>query len=343
MRARLACALALSLSATVAQPLSAQDFYAGRQINMIVGSGAGGGYDMYARLLARHWNRHIPGAPTIVVQNMPAAGSLAAMNLIANSAPRDGTTIGQVQTHIGIEPLMGVTGSATNAKYDGRQMNWIGSAAKEYPLVVMWHTAPVASFKDLLEREVIVGATGTATADSVYARIMNELVGTRFRIIDGYKDNPSLILATEIGEISGRAGWFLSSLMSTQRQPLQEGKLRIFVQVALEKHPELPAVPLVTEFISDAAKRQQLEFALSWLPMGRPFVAPPGVPEDRVRLLRTSFMAALADKELVAEAGKLGMEISPMTGEQVNGLIEHIYKTPPGVIEAVRTIMTAKK
>lgn len=321
---------------------SAQDFYAGKQVNMIVGSGAGGGYDAYARLVARHWPKHIPGNPTIVVQNMPAAGSLAAMNLIANSVPRDGTTVGQVQTHIGVEPLMGVTGPTSNAKFDGRQMNWIGSAAKEYPLVVIWHTAPVKSFKDILEREVVVGASGTATSDSVYARVMNELIGTRFRVVEGYKDNPSMILATENGEIMGRAGWFMSSLMSTQRQPLQEGKLNIFVQVALEKHPELPSVPLVTEFISDPAKRQKLEFALSWLPMGRPFVAPPGLPVERVALLRSSFLATLKDAALLDEGKKQGMEISPMTGQEINALLDKLYATPPDVIEAVREIMVKK-
>jgi tripartite-type tricarboxylate transporter receptor subunit TctC len=321
----------------------AQDFYAGKQVNMIVGSGVGGGYDAYARLVARHWAKYIPGAPNIVVQNMPAAGSLAAMNLLANSAPRDGTTVGQVQTHIGVEPLLGITGGSENAKYDGRQMNWIGSAAKEYPLVVMWHTAPAKSFRDLMDHEIIVGASGTATSDSVYARVLNELVGTRFRIIDGYKDNPSMILATETGEIMGRAGWFMSSLMSTQRQPLQEGKLRILAQVALEKHPELQNVPLVTEFISDPEKRRKLEFALSWLPMGRPFVAPPGVPADRVQLLRSSFLATLKDPTLLAEAGKQGMEISPMSGEEINALLDRLYATPPDVVAAVRTLMIAKK
>ncbi len=335
-------ALALAFLVGVSAPAFAQDFYAGKEVRFLIGSGVGGGYDTYARLTLRHWPRHIPGAPNIVPQNLPAAGSLAAMNTLANSSPRDGTTIGAVQTHIGVEPIMGVTGPKENAKYDGRKMNWIGSSAKEYPVVVVSDAAPVKEFRDLLKMEIVVGASGVATSDSVYARVLNQLVGTKFRIIDGYKDNPQMIMATESGEIMGRAGWFVSSLLATQGQPLAEGKLRILTQVSLEKHPELPNVPLVTEFITDPDKRAKLEFAVSWLPMGRPVVAPPGVPEDRLKLLRDSYMATMRDPELLAEARKMGLEISPMSGQDIQILLEKLYATPPAVIEAVREIMIAR-
>jgi tripartite-type tricarboxylate transporter receptor subunit TctC len=321
----------------------AQDVYAGKQITMIVGSGAGGGYDFYSRLLARHWGKYIPGKPTFIVQNMAGAGSLVATNLLANTAPRDGLTIGQVQNHMSVEPLMGVTGSLSNVKFDARKLNWLGSAAKEYPLVVAWHTAPVKTFKDVLEREMVVGSSGVATSDSVYPRVMNQLLGTKFRIVDGYKSNPQLILATEVGEIMGRGGWFLSSLMSTQGSQLEAGKYRILVQVALEKHPTLPDVPLVGDFLTDASKRRQLEFALSWLPMGRPFVAPPGVPADRLKVLRDGFMAAVKDPELIAEAKRANAEISPLSGSELQALVEKLYETPKNVIEDVRAIMVVPK
>lgn len=333
----------ITLAAGFAAPASAQDFYAGKTLRLVVGSGVGGGYDAYARLLARHYAKHIPGAPNIVVQNMPGAGSLVTMNALANSLPRDGTVIGGVQTHIGIEPIMGVTGPVSNAKFDGRQMNWIGSTAKEFPVVAVWHTAPVKKFTDLLTTPVVFGASGVATSDAVYPRVMNALIGTKIRLIDGYKGNPEMILATEQGEIMGRGGWFLSSLLSTQKAPLDDGKLKLLAQVALEKHPALPNVPLVTEFLSDPQKKAQLEFALSWLPMGRPFVAPPGVPADRLKLLRDGFMKTMADADLLADAKKLNLEIIPMSGEDIQGLLEKLYKTPPEIIAAVREIMVPKK
>jgi tripartite-type tricarboxylate transporter receptor subunit TctC len=346
---RAGLASALSIAATAfcpGAPAAAQSFFEGKQLNMIVGSGVGGGYDIYSRLLARHWAKHIPGKPNIVVQNMVGGGSLVATNMIANTAPRDGLTVGQVQTHMAVEPLMGVTGSLSNVKFDARQLVWIGSMAKEYPVVVAWHTAPIKSFKDVLTKEFVVSASGVATSDAVYPRLMNELIGTRFKVIDGYKDNPSMILATENGEVMGRGGWFLSSLMSTQGHQVADGKLKIIAQVALEKHSDLRDIPLVTDFIQDEAKRKALEFSISWLPMGRPFVAPPGVPADRVKILRESFMAAIRDPELLAEAQKMKLDISPMTGEQTQALVTKLYETPKDVIEKVRAIMvptTARK
>lgn len=324
-------------------PCLAQDFYAGKQINMLIGSGVGGGYDAYARLVVRHMPKYVPGNPKIVAQNMPAAGSLVAMNLLANTAPRDGLTIGAVQNHIGVEPMLGVTGPASNAKYDGRKMNWLGSTAKEFPLVVMWHTSGITNFRQLMEREVIVGSSGVATSDAVYARVMNELIGTRFRLIDGYKGNPEMILATEQGEMAGRAGWFLSSLMSTQKQPLDEGKLKLIAQVALEKHPSLPNVPLVGEFLDSPEKKRLLDFSLSWLPMGRPYVAPPEVPADRIKILRTAFMDTMKDAEFLAEAGKQNLEILPMSGEEINKLIDRLYATPNEVVEKKSAISCCRK
>ncbi len=320
----------------------AQDFYAGKQLNMLVGSATGGGYDAYARLFARHLPKHIPGQPVVVVQNMPAAGSLAAMNQLANSSPRDGLTIGAVQTHIGVEPIMGVTGPAENARYDARQMNWLFSAAKEYPVVVAWHTSPFKTFPDVFEREMLVGASGAATSDSVYARVMNELLGTRFRVVEGYKGNAQIQLATEGGEVEGRAGWFVSSLLSSQGHQVKDGKYRVLVQVAQEKHPAIPDVPLITEFMKDKSRLDQLLFSLSWLPMGRPFVAPPGIPAANVQLLRSGFLNTSRDPALLAEAEKMGLEISAMTGEEVQALIAKLYQTPKQVIESVRAIMVAK-
>ena len=212
-------------------PAAAADFYADKQINMIVGSAVSGGYDTYARLVARHWPKHIPGKPTIIVQNMPAAGSLAAMNALANTAPRDGTTIGAVQNHVGIEPIMGVTGPIESMRFDGRAMNWIGSATKEIPVVAAWSNSPIKKFQDTFEREMVVGSSGTATADTAYPRILNATLGTKFRVIAGYKSANELAVAAERGETMGRAGWFVSGMLATQGQQIADGKIIVLVHL----------------------------------------------------------------------------------------------------------------
>jgi len=331
--------LAISLTAT---PAEAEDFYAGKQINMIVGSAVSGGYDTYARLVARHWPKHIPGKPTIIVQNMPAAGSLAAMNALANTAPRDGTTIGAVQNHVGIEPIMGVTGPKESMRFDGRAMKWIGSATKEIPVVAAWSNSPIRKFEDTFKREMLVGSSGTATADTVYPRILNATLGTKFRVVAGYKSNNELAVAAERGETMGRAGWFVSGMLATQGQQITDGKIIVLVQLSWEKHPELPNVPLITEFVTDPAKRDQIAFSLSWLAMGRPFLAPPGVPEERVKLLRDSFMQTMADPAFIAEAKGMHLDVIPMLGEDVQTLVSRLYETPRSIVDPVRDIMIGK-
>jgi tripartite-type tricarboxylate transporter receptor subunit TctC len=331
-----ACAFGLA-----PQPATAADFYRGKQINLIVGGGVGGGYDAYARLLVRHWPDFIPGKPSFVVQNMPAAASLVAMNTLANTSPRDGTTIAAVQNHIGIEPLLGLTGPRQNVKYDARAANWIGSTTKEVPVVVVWHTTPFNSFEDLIGHEILVGSSGVATSDSVYPRVMNALVGTKFKIIEGYKSNPELAQAIEQGEVQGRAGWFLSSLMSTKPDWVEKKEVRVLVQVALKPYPSLPDLPLVTQFAKTQVNRDQLEFALSWLQMGRPYVAPPAVPADRVKILRDSFMEAVHSPGFLAEAKKARLDVSPMSGEEIHTLLNQQYATPTDIVEKVRSMMAA--
>ena len=321
---------------------SAEDFYAGKQINLIVGSAVGGGYDAYARLVARYWPHFIPGQPSIVVQNLPAAGSLVAMNNLANSAPRDGLTIGAVQNHIGVEPIMGVTGPKENARYDARKMNWLGSTSKEVPVVAIWSNSPIKTLREAMQTEVLVGSSGVATADAVDARLMNRLAGTRFKIIEGYKGNPELALAAENGEIAGRTGWFVSGMLATHGKEVASGRIRILSQLALEKHPAFPDVPLITEFITDTSARDEMSFALSWYEAGRPFVAPPGVPAERVKILRDSFMAMIRSQEFIDEARRQTLDVSPMSGEEIQALMASLYDTPKAIVDRVREIAVAK-
>ena len=335
--------IGLAVAAQFAIPAAlADDFYAKRQVNMIVGSAPGGGYDIYARLVARHLPKFIEGTPNIVVQNLPAAGSLVAMNTLANSAPRDGSTIGAVQNHIGVEPVMGITGPPENARFDGRKMNWLGSTSREVPVVVAWGNSPIKTFNDVLQREMLVGSSGVATADAVYPRVMNALVGTKFKIIDGYKSASDLTMAAETGEVMGRAGWFVSGMLASHAGQIADGKVRVLVQLDFQKHPALPNVPLITDFVTDPAKREQIALSLSFLAAGRPFVAPPDVPAERVKLLREAFMKAVESAEYKEEAGKMRLDMSPMSGEDVQKLVERIYATPPEVVKSVRAIMAPR-
>ena len=335
-------ALLAAAPLAAASPAFADDFYNKRQITMIVGSAPGGGYDTYARLVARHLPKFIPGEPTIVVQNLPTAGSLAAMNTLANISPRDGSTIGGMQNHIGVEPIMGITGAPQNARYDGRKMNWLGSTSREVPVAVAWAGAPIKTFKDATQREMIVGSSGVGSADAVYARVLNALVGTKFKIIDGYKSASDLTLAAETGEVMGRVGWFVSGMLASHASQIAEGKVNVLVQLDFQKHPALPNVPLISEYLSDPAKLQQLELSLAYLAAGRPFVAPPDVPAVRVKLLRGAFMQTVNSPEYLEEAKKMRLDTSPMTGEEVQKLIEKIYATPPDVVASVRAIMSPK-
>jgi tripartite-type tricarboxylate transporter receptor subunit TctC len=332
-------AAAFMASAAVTAASAQQSFYQGKQITLVVGSAPGGGYDLYARLLTRHWPEFIPGKPNFIVQNMDGAGSLVATNFLANTAPRDGTTIGGVQNHMGFEPLLGMTGSRENVRFKAQDLNWIGSAAKEVPVVVVWHETPVKTFDDTFKQEVLMGSSGIATADSVYGNVMNAILGTKFKIITGYKSQNELSTAMERGEVAGRAGWFISSLLSTRSDWIRDKKVRVLVQVALEKHPQFPDVPLVLDWAKSAEAKPQLEFSLAWLLMGRPFLAPPGVPADRVKLLRDTFMQTMASPGLLAEAKKLKLEISPMSGAEIDALLAKYYKTPPEVVEKVRKIV----
>ena len=335
----LVIALAGALVPAVA---SAEDFYAGKQINLIVGSAVGGGYDTYARLVSRHWGRFIPGQPSIVVQNLPPAGSLVAMNSLANSVPRDGLTVGAVQNHIGVEPIMGVTGPKENARYDARKMNWLGSTSKEVPVVAIWNGSPVKTLREAMQAEVLVGSSGVATADAVDARLMNKLAGTKFKIIEGYKGNPELALAAENGEIAGRTGWFVSGMLATHGKDIASGRIRVLSQLALEKHPAFPDVPLITAFITDTSSRDAMAFALSWYEAGRPFVAPPGVPADRIKILRDGFMAMVQSPEFIDEARRLTLDVSPMSGDEVQALMERLYETPKPIVDRIREIVIAQ-
>ncbi len=266
-------------------------FYAGRNLTVIVGSTTGGGYDFNARTVGRHIARHIPGAPGVIVQNMPGAGSIVATNHVYNVAPQDGSVIGAVQRPIPFEPFFDEKG----VRFDVRKINWLGSTTSEVGVVVAWHTAPQRTFDDVLEKEMIVGGNGPATDTELFARALNRELGAKFRIVAGYPGESQIILAMERGEIQGVANWSWNNIPAKHPDWLRDGKIKLLLQLGLRKHPALPDVPLILDLARDADQRKLFETMMQMKELGRPYFVAPGVPADRVAALRAAFSATMKD------------------------------------------------
>ncbi|MGE0650918.1 MAG: Bug family tripartite tricarboxylate transporter substrate binding protein [Alphaproteobacteria bacterium] len=311
--------------ATAAQ--SVEEFYKGKQVKLVIGAAVAGGYDTYGRLFARLMPKHIPGNPPMIVQIMPGAGGVVAANYLYNIAPKDGLTLGTVQRQIPEGPLVGLGG----VQFDATKFNWIGSMNNEVSICVSWHTAAVKTFKDAFDKELIVGAQRQANTEQ-YPSIFNNLLGTKFKIIAGYTGGGGVLLAMERGEVEGRCSWSWSSIVVQKPDWLRDKKINLLAQISLAGHPDLPNVPLVMDFAKSDADRQVLEFLFARNVLGRPFLAPPGVPGDRVVALRAAFDAMVKDKDVVAEFKKVKQELTPVGGETIQNLMGRLYATPKDII-----------
>ena len=332
---------ALGVLLAAAAPAKAQDdpaaFYKGKVVRLIVGVGVGSGYDINARLLARYLPKYIPGNPSVIVQNQPGAGSLTMTNQLFAGGPFDGTAIGASFNGLPTTPLLQPTG----ARFEPTKINWVGSTNRETQAMYVWHTAPIRTLDDLKTKEMIVGAQAPGSTQYDYPKLAEQLFGWKFKVITGYEATPKIHLAMERGEVHGTwANW--STLKAIAGQWIEEKKIRILAQWALRKHPELSDVPLILEQAKTEQHKQALDLALARLEFGRPFFMPPNVPPERVDAIRRAFDAAMKDKEFLAEADKLKIEIDPLTGEQVAALIEQIYKTPAETVARVRDAMAPK-
>ena len=314
---------------------SVRDFYAGKQITIIVGAGAGGGYDLQARLTARHLGKHIPGNPSLIVQNMPGAGSLQAANYLANSAPADGTTIALLQRGMLLARLINPSG----VRFDIDKLNWIGSLNSEVGVVMSWHTAEHRSAKDLFEKELIVGGIVGVDPETT-PRLLNALIGTKFKIVNGYNTTAQIALAIERGEVQGIADWSWSSVKAVRPDWLRDKKANVLMQVGLHKEPELPDVPFALDFVKDAADRQVLELNFTQKTAARPLAAPPGVPPERVAALRAAFVALSSDQEFVADAERSKLEIAPVPAEAIDKVVALIAATPPDIAEHYARVLS---
>lgn len=334
---RLAGCLAFVLGALSAVPSRSEavgDFYRGKTITLIVGYEAGGGYDQYARLFARYAGSYIPGNPNLIVRNMPGAGSLRAANYLYNAAPKDGTVIGTFGQNL---PMHQVTGGE-NVEFDAARFNWIGNFSPEVNVVTAWHTTGVKTIQDVMERELVVGASAPNSTSFLFPTIMNNVLGTKFRIIAGYPGGQSIPLAMERGEVGGRGSESWSALASLRKDWLREGKVRVLVQIGLKRDPELPDVPLMSELAKSDEDRQILEILSSSTMIGRPLVAPPGVPEKIVSALRDAFNATVNDKEFRAEAERADIALDPVSGEDLQAIVLKITQAPKAIIDKAKEV-----
>jgi len=337
MRARVVAGsmLALVLSATAPHADPVANFYHGRTITLVIGYSAAGGYDTYARVVAQHLGKHIPGNPTIVPQNMEGAGSLRAANYLYNAAPHDGSVIGIFARGMAMEPLIG----KSHALFDARKFTWIGSGTNEVSTCVTWHESPVKTWADALTTPFTVGGEGSASDPDIFATVLRNVFGVKLRLISGYPGSAEVALAIERREVDGRCGWSYSSLMQQRPDWVRDGRVNILVQLALAKAPELPDVPLITDFATTDRQRQILRLVFSRQAVARPFVAPPGIPEERREALRAAFDATMQDPAFLAEAKQRGLEVNPVSGPEIDKLLVDLYATPPDIVAETRAVI----
>jgi tripartite-type tricarboxylate transporter receptor subunit TctC len=320
--------LAVAVCPVSSAAQTVEEFYRSKSITMLIGGGAGGGYDTYARLFARHLSRHIPGNPNIIAKNMPAAAGLAAASALYTTAEKDGSTIGAFTNGAAMDPLFGNPG----ARYDAQKFNWLGSIGKLQNVCATWHSSPVTSIEGARAREVIVAAAGATSNTAIVPRTLNALLGTRFKVIAGYDTGAGLTLSVERGEAEGICGLSWSTIKASRPHWIRERLLTVIVQMGLTKLPELPDVPSALDLVRDPEKRQVLELILIRQEAGRPFAAPPGVPADRLAALRRAFAATLNDPDFRAEADKAQLEIEPLTGAEIEKLLATAYGAPKSIV-----------
>ncbi len=313
-------------------------FYRGKQIHLMVGSGVGSGYDINARMVARHLGGHLPGNPTIVVQNQPGAGSLIMVNTLANTAPKDGTFIAAVINGVPTSPLL----QPDAARFDPTKLNWIGSSNRDTQVIYTWHTSPVRELQDLLSKELIIGATSSGTTQFDFPMVTNAILGTKFKIVSGYEGTAQIHKAMEAGEVQGLGSLAWSSLKTLNADWIANGKVRILAQWSSPSHPDLAAYPLVETLAKTDEDRLALKLLTSRLEAGRPFVAPPGVPPARIAALRKAFDETMQDPAFLAEAKRLQLDVEPMKGEEVAALVRSVLATPPAVVTRVRKVLDGK-
>jgi len=318
-----ACVVAALTLAAPARAQSVEEFYRGRTITVLVGFSAGGGYDLYARLLGRHMGRHVPGNPTIVVQNMPGAGSMKATQYVYGVAPKDGLTLATVSRGMVTEPLLNA------ANFDPTKLTWLGTITSETSVCATWKTSPVKSWDDMFKREFSLGGSAVGADPDTFALIMRNVFGAKVKLVTGYPGGNDINLAMERSEVDGRCGWSWTSLKS-QKNWLPQ--INVLVQFNLEKNADLPNVPVALERAASDEQRQVLRLLIAGQYVGRPFFTSPDIPADRKAALRSAFDATMKDPQFLADAAKLDLEISPIGAAPIDAFLADLYRTPKEVV-----------
>jgi tripartite-type tricarboxylate transporter receptor subunit TctC len=319
----------VAFAAPFASAQSPADFYKGRNVDLYIGYSVGGAYDLYARVIARHLGKHIPGNPTIVPKNLEGAGSLRLANWLYNVGPKDGTALATIGRGTAFDPLLGSKG----AQFQADRFTWIGSANNEVSVCVAWKTSGITKLEDVLAKELIVGGTGQAADTDQFPRVLNGVLGTKFKIVTGYPGGNDVTLAMERGEVKGRCGWSWSSVVATHKRWIDDKSIIVLAQLSLDKHPDLPDVPLIMDFAKGEDQQRMFKLIFARQVMGRPYLAPPGVPADRAEALRKAFMATMQDPDFLAEAEKSQLEINPVAGGEVEKLVKDLYQTPKALAD----------
>ncbi|MDB5572097.1 MAG: hypothetical protein JWN93_3280 [Hyphomicrobiales bacterium] len=319
-------------------PLAAQDFYAGRTIDFVIGADVGGGYDVYARAIARRLPRYIAGAPTVVVKNMPGAGSAVAAAQLYTIAPKDGSTIGALMPGAILDRVLSDGGKAN---YDPSKFIYLASADSGTRVCLTYQNAKAKTFAEALAQPVIMGASAAGAATRDYPLMVAKATGAKFNVVAGYKGSSDILLAMERGEVNGMCGLDWNSLRSTKPDWLRDGKINLILQTALEPHPDLArmGVPEIWPFIKNETDRKAVQLVVSQQVFLRSYIAPPGVPADRVATLRAAFASTLADQEFLADAQKMKIDVNPLPGEKVQAVVDMLYATPKDVVARAKELI----
>ncbi|MBM3608213.1 MAG: hypothetical protein FJX29_07145 [Alphaproteobacteria bacterium] len=329
-----------ALAQSQAPAPAAADFYNKKTVTIYVSAAADGGYDRLARTVSKHIYSHIPGKPLIAVRNMPGGGGIIAMNYVANTAPKDGTSFALVQSNAPFEPLHG----AKQAEYDATRLNWLGTPSVETGLFAVWHTHPAQNIRDAQRMPIKAGASGHNSAPSFYARLLNEVLKTKIEVVIGFRGQNGAFEAMEKGQIDAYGSTYWSSLVSSRKKLLSENKLRILLQYGPERIPELERVPHLNDLVKDPRERELLAAAYAPLAVGRPFVMAGGVPEERVAAMRRALMDTFSDARFLKDANRIGLVVNrPRNGAELQKLIVETYRHPPAVIAQLRRIANAGK
>jgi len=333
-----ACAVVIAAAAAAipnARADAVSDFYRGKSINIHIGFGPGGGYDVYARMLARHLGRFIPGHPNVVPQNMPGAGGLKSASYLYNAAARDGLALAVFGGFTGLEPLFG----NAQASFDAVRFTWIGNMNRDVSSCAVWNAAGFNTFSDIMQREMVFGSSGKASTTSQHALVLKNMLGAKVKVIEGYQGTNSINLAMKRREVDASCGIYLSSALTSYDQDLKNGDMRILIQFGRQNVPEFGDAVNLYDLLQSEAEKQVADIVFRQAELARPIAGPPDIPADRANALRTAFMQTVKDPAFLAEAAKLGMPIDPMTGEEVARLFESFYATPKSIVERAKFVM----